>query len=58
MSVYATVDNGIVTNIVEWDGDTSLWQPPEGNTAVLVTSATASPSIGYTYNGTSFSAPQ
>lgn len=31
MATYAIVDDsGLVVNIVEWDGDTKVWQPPEG----------------------------
>lgn len=33
---YAIIDNitNIVINIVLWDGDTSVWQPPEGTFAI------------------------
>ncbi|WP_082716456.1 hypothetical protein [Burkholderia sp. BDU5] len=30
---YAIVENGVVTNVVVWDGNTESWQPPEGTTA-------------------------
>lgn len=30
---YAVVENGIVINVVLWDG-TTTWQPPEGATLV------------------------
>lgn len=52
---YAIVEKGVVTNIVVWDGE-SDWTPPTGATAVLVPADTFV-SIGYTYNGTTFSAP-
>lgn len=27
---YLIIENNIVTNIVYWNGDTTVWQPPEG----------------------------
>lgn len=35
MSTYAIVENGIVANVVVWDGGTD-WTPPEGSTAVKI----------------------
>ena len=42
MARYALIDdNNIAVNVIEWDGDTSVWAPPEGQTAVAIgTSAT------------------
>lgn len=34
--MFAIIQNGIVVNVVVWDGDESIWQPPEGTTAVQV----------------------
>lgn len=53
---YAIVANGVVVNIIVWDGDTSTWQPPQGSTAVAIPDGTFV-NIGYLYDGTSFSAP-
>lgn len=30
---YVIVRDGIIENVVEWDGDTAKWQPPEGTEA-------------------------
>ena len=30
---YVIVRDGIIENVVEWDGDTTKWQPPEGTEA-------------------------
>lgn len=27
---WAMIENGVVVNVVAWDGNTSRWQPPEG----------------------------
>ena len=40
---YAILDsNNIVVNIVNWDGNTSIWQPESGHTAVGIGSTTIS----------------
>jgi hypothetical protein len=56
MNNYAIIENGVVTNIVVWDGGDD-WTPPAGSTAVLVPADTFV-SIGYTSDGTTFSAPE
>lgn len=39
MAKYAVIDgNGLVVNLVDWDG-VSAWAPPEGCTAVQTTMA-------------------
>lgn len=38
---YAIIENGIVVNVVEWDGGQSSWSPPEGTE--LQSSDTANP---------------
>jgi hypothetical protein len=53
---YALVENGVVVNVILWDGDTEAWQPPEGATAELLP-ADSPVSIGFTFNGTMFSPP-
>jgi hypothetical protein len=55
-SIYAVVENGVVVNLVLWDGDTAIWQPPEGSTAVPVP-IDVYVTIGSLYDGTSFSNP-
>ncbi|WP_155631564.1 hypothetical protein [Burkholderia stagnalis] len=35
---YAIVENGVVTNVIVWDGDAESWHPPEGSTAILLPS--------------------
>ena len=47
---YALVQSGAVTNVVEWDGDLSRWQPPPGVQAVQSDSA----GTGDTWDGTTF----
>ncbi|WP_063803256.1 hypothetical protein [Burkholderia ubonensis] len=54
--IYALVENDVVTNLIVWDGNDEIWQPPEGSQAIL-TSAGESVLIGYTYDGAKFSAP-
>ncbi|OXI67380.1 hypothetical protein CFB81_22220 [Burkholderia sp. AU28863] len=56
VSNYAVVENGLVTNLVAWDGETE-WTPPEGSTVVQVETG-AFVSIGYTYDGKAFAEPE
>ena len=51
---WALVVGGVVENIIIWDGDTSRWQPPAGSQVVAVAAGQAC-SIGWTYDGTTFS---
>lgn len=53
---YAIVRNGTVENVVEWDGDTSAWTPPEGADAVLVGDG-MTPYIGLGYVNGEFERP-
>lgn len=53
---YAIVENGVVTNMILWDGDTESWSPPAGISAVSVADGLEI-GIGWAYNGTSFAAP-
>jgi hypothetical protein len=55
-SVYAVVENGVVTNLVQWDGQTK-WQPPEGAEAIAVPDGVFI-DIGYAWDGTAFNAPR
>ncbi len=53
MSNYAIVSAAsTVVNIVEWDGDTNVWAPPSGCTAVIVGDKEVG--IGYTYTDGNF----
>lgn len=56
MNTYAIIKNGVVENLILWDGNTKNWQPPTGTTAVPVSSGTFV-TIGSLYNGTVFSDP-
>lgn len=54
MAKYAQIDaHGVVVNLVEWNGDTKLWQPPEGFTVVRTDAAR----IGDSYDGARFTTP-
>ncbi|WP_430226841.1 hypothetical protein [Paraburkholderia tropica] len=54
--MYAIVDNGIVINVVVWDGGDS-WEPPAGATAIEVTAQTGAAYIGGAYSNGAFAAP-
>lgn len=56
MSAYAIVENGIVVNVVEWDGNTDTWAVPEGSEAVLVEEG-MTPQIGLSYSNGVFEQP-
>lgn len=51
---YAVIRNGTVENLVVWDGETD-WTAPEGTEVVALDDRPAGP--GWTYDGTSFTAP-
>jgi hypothetical protein len=53
---YAIVENGVVSNVVQWDGDASIWQAPEGAAAIAL-SGDSVVGIGYAYDGEKFDAP-
>ncbi|REG57758.1 hypothetical protein B0G80_0392 [Paraburkholderia sp. BL6669N2] len=55
MSTYAIVENGIVVNVILWDGNPE-WSPPEGTIANLLPSG-SSVSTGFTFDGTNYAAP-
>lgn len=52
---YAIIKGGVVISVTLWDGVTA-WSPPPGTTAVNI-NAQPSVDIGYTYNGSVFTAP-
>ena len=54
-SIYAVYDeNGLISNIVMWDGQNE-WTPPEGTTAVKINESGAG--IGWTYKDGVFTPP-
>lgn len=55
-ALYAVVANGIVENIVVWDGD-SEWSAPDGATAVPITTSGVVVDIGYEFDGANFIKP-
>jgi len=55
ISRYAVVENGTVSNVVLWDGETD-WAPPIGAASVALADTDAI-SIGWTYDGKQFAAP-
>lgn len=56
MSVYAIVEDELVTNVIVWDGDESIWSPPEGATAIAIPEGN-SVEIGDAYADGNFSSP-
>ena len=56
MARYAMVNSeGVVENICEWDGDTIIWQPPEGITMVEIEDEFVTAEPGGTYKDGAFS---
>lgn len=53
---YAVIENGVVVNIIVWDGNADTWQPAAGQVAVP---ASGVPGLGrgWTYDSETFSAP-
>lgn len=52
---YAVIENGVVINVILWDGETPLGLP-NGQTTVLIPDG--SPAwIGWGYDGTEFTPP-
>lgn len=51
MNRYAIISDGIVSNVIVWDGVTE-WQPPDGTTLVELT-VDEFCEIGMTYNSKS-----
>lgn len=57
-AVYALVADGVVTNTIVWDGDSSAWRPPAGLVAVRVSEPDQAVSIGWHYDGARFIEPE
>lgn len=55
--MYAIIENGVVMNVVVWDGNTDEWQPPTGSTVIEVTQQTGVAYVGFPYAGGRFAAP-
>ena len=53
---YAIVRDGVVENVILWDGDASTWQNPDG-TSVIAISEGDPVAPSYTYDGSKFIAP-
>lgn len=51
---WAIVRNGMVENVVAWDGDMDAWRPPDGAEMVL---ATDDAEQGGTWDGVKFIRP-
>ncbi|PRX32252.1 hypothetical protein B0G75_104273 [Paraburkholderia sp. BL18I3N2] len=52
---YALVENGVVVNVIVWDGH-SDWQPPNGQTVVQIPDGVYA-GIGSTYSNGTFGEP-
>tara|TARA_B100000925_G_C21693312_1_gene339160 strand:+ start:99 stop:464 length:366 start_codon:yes stop_codon:yes gene_type:complete len=52
MANYAIIENQTIINVIEWDGDTNTWSPPDGSISVLLD--TPSIGIGDSYIGGEF----
>lgn len=50
-NLYAVVENGVVTNIVVWDG-VSNWKPDQGDAIAIPDGVVVT--IGDTYDGAEF----
>jgi hypothetical protein len=53
---YALIENGIVVNVIVWDGDTSTWAPPAEFSALAIPAESIA-TIGWLCDGTNFTAP-
>ncbi len=53
MSRYAIVESGVVTNVIIWDGQGDFF--PSMTVILLLDDSQVGP--GYTYDGTTFTAP-
>lgn len=54
--MFAIVSEGVVVNLIVWDGDTKAWSAPGGSEIVAVPSGTAI-DIGYAYSAGQLNAP-
>jgi hypothetical protein len=53
MANYAIVSNGVVENVIVWDGET----PFSGSEGLIDLASNPEVGPGYTYNGTTFAPP-
>lgn len=56
MARYAVLVDGVVDNMIEWDGNTEIWSPEHGTDVVAIEEDQVV-DIGYSYAGGSFSPP-
>jgi putative aminopeptidase FrvX len=56
MTTYALIEDGIVINVVVWDGNTDTWTPDDGQTAILIKDGDV-PHIGLGYADGVFQQP-
>jgi hypothetical protein len=49
-------DDGLVVNVIEWDGNEQTWRPPQGHTMVEDGEGQAGP--GFTYADGTFTPPE
>lgn len=54
---FAVVENGVVANIVVWDGDTETWSPPEGSIVIPIPEGVVA-GIGCRYDGSTITSPK
>lgn len=54
---YAIIQNGVVVNTILWDATAQPNYQPE-DVAVKITDLNPRPGIGWTYDGTNFTAPE
>tara|TARA_R100000742_G_C4276282_1_gene97242 strand:+ start:1982 stop:2395 length:414 start_codon:yes stop_codon:yes gene_type:complete len=59
MGIYAVVEDNKITNVIEWDGNTTTWTPPTGSTMVGIASTEyAGIGIGQSYIDGKFIIPE
>jgi hypothetical protein len=56
MADYAVIENGVLANVVVWDG-ASAYSPPDGATLEPMSALPSGASIGWTLSGGVWSAP-
>jgi hypothetical protein len=59
MARYAMIHSasGMVANVIEWDGDTANWQPPDGYDMVEDSEGKAGPGFQYDKDTSVFTPP-
>lgn len=57
MQIFAIIEDDIVVNTIEWDGD-STWYPPSGTELVEVDTEVTLVGVGFLYVDGEFTAPE